>query len=102
MSRQLKKGILFICGLFIVTASVIVLFILQFDLVPYYILHFIMIAGFTCMSVSMIMHAKDNADKQELRYKVIKMTGYALFFITAAFFGIALFTMILVFFIWKI
>ena len=102
MSRQLKKGVLFVCGLFIVTASVIVLFILPFEFVPYYILHFIIIAGFTCMSVAMIMHAKDNRDRQELRYKVLKMVGYALFFIAAAFFGIVLFTMILVFFIWKI
>lgn len=102
MSRQNKKRLLFAMGLFIIAASVIILFILPFDILAYYILHFVIICGLTCVSVAMIMHVRDNREKEELRFRVLKMVSYSLFFITAAFFGIVLFTAILVIFVWKL
>ena len=102
MSRQIMKRLLFAIGLFIIAASVIILFILPFDILVYYILHFFIIIGLTCVSIAMIMHVRDNKEKEELRFRVLKMVSYSLFFITAAFFGIVLFTLVLVFFVWKL
>ena len=102
MSRQNKKRLLFAMGLFIIAASVTILFILPFDILAYYILHFVIISGLTCVSVAMIMHVRDNREREELRFRVLKMVSYSLLFITAAFFGIVLFTAILVLFVWKL
>ncbi len=102
MSRQKKKRLLFIGGWFLIVACVIILLAIPFKIIIYYMLHFIMIAGFTSVSVSMIMHARDNQDKAVLRYKVFKMMGYALFIMTAAFLGIILFTLVFLFLILKV